>query len=215
VPALTVPSPAELQAVENPQLTVPGLIVPRDPKPPHDLLYPYPYQKVDATYMLLYPRSLIAEYPAAGKKLITIMAILKAFSLFKARNALILSLGSDVVQWQEEFELWTEGVSTQVYRGSPKERANLIEHDPDVRIATYQTARNDVLSLINRHDILVADEVSILKNTDTDLHPHIRALFAPTFQEQANALREIHEKRRCSIITVSTRPGRTFVTVTP
>ncbi len=128
----------------DPVLSVPGL---RTDIPER----PFPYQKTDAAYLCLYKRALLAEYPAAGKKLITIMAILKLFSLHRAQNALILSLGTDCDQWVEEFDKFTEGVSTQLYRGSPAQRRRMLENNPDIRVTTYDTARADLHDLLNKH----------------------------------------------------------------
>lgn len=183
MPALTVD---ELIASPGPKLTVPGLL--------YDAVEPRPYQIVDAVFALMYPRSLIAEYPGAGKKLITLMAAGKAFETRGARNALIMSIGTDVDQWVEEIQKFTD-FSVQLYRGTPKERAYMRGSDVDFRVTTYSTAAADLKYLMGMHDILVADEISYLRNCFADVSFAMRALFAPDVRDQLAYMKMLHHFR--------------------
>lgn len=168
----------QLQSASNPHMTVPGL---RDDIPEQ----PRGYQYVDATFLILRKRAILAEYAGAGKKLICIMAFLKLFSLMKARNVLVVSLGTDVDQWVEEIEHFTEGVTVQRYRGTVDDRRRMRGEDVDVRVCTYQTAVQDARHLLGMHDIVILDECSFLKNPDTHAAEHLRGLLKPTKQEIA------------------------------
>lgn len=175
---LTVEKIKELSG-SNPTLTVPGLRT--DIKE-----VPRPYQLSGAYFLCARPRAILAEYPGAGKKLTTIMAVLKLFSLMKARNALVVSLGTDCDQWVEEIDHFTEGITTQLYRGATKDRRWMLSSEPDFRITTYQTAARDLWELAGLHDIIILDEVSFLKNPETFAHQHLRGLCAPSLQEQSH-----------------------------
>ncbi len=158
----------QLMAVQEPRLTVPGLFIPEG-------FDRRPYQLIDALFILLRKRCIVAEVPGSGKKLITVMAVLKAFSMMKARSALVVSLGTDVDQWAEDLQLLAPECTVQVYRGSPRDRRFMRSVDPpDFRITTYQTAAADTEHLFGQHEFIVLDEVSYLKNPDTDAHKHLR-----------------------------------------
>lgn len=180
-------------------MTVPGLRYQPD-KVPRD------YQVVDAAYLQMYPRSVLAEYPGAGKKLIAEMATLKLFSRMMARQALIISLGSDADQWVEDLHTDTEGCTIQLYRGTKDERRRMAQEEVDFRVTTYQTATNDVDLLIGRHEIIILDETSFLKNPGTNAHFNLRALCAPTLQEQANYFRQLHEELHPNVPWQGWRP---------
>jgi SNF2 family DNA or RNA helicase len=168
----------QLMQVKNPKMTVPGLRLDTGK-------IPRPYQIVDAAFMLMYPRSILAEYAGAGKKLITIMACLKGMSLMKIDNVLIISLGSDADQWVEDLHESTEGCSIQLYRGSTDERRWKREEEVDFRVTTYQTAVNDMRHLIGQNTAIVLDEVSYIKNPESNANNVVTALCAPSYQEQA------------------------------
>ncbi len=92
---MTSLSVEQLMATSQPRLTVPGLVIPEVWKKPDVPTGIRPYQTIDAVFALMRERCIIAEYPGAGKKLITIMAALKAFALGKAESFLIITLGTD------------------------------------------------------------------------------------------------------------------------
>lgn len=178
------PTNAELMAVENPTFTVEGLSPPEGCEP-------YDYQKVDATWAILRKRCCIAEYPAAGKKLIAIMAALKLIELGKIENACVVSLGSDVSQWVEEIHEWTDGIDVEVHRGSKAQRRRRMRSrfQPHFTIMSYQTAAADLAFLANRFQLIILDEVSFIKNPRSNeefksANPRLRAFCAPTREEQ-------------------------------
>lgn len=160
-------------AVENPKITIPGLVdVPDKPV--------RPYQRVGTAYMLTHPRSILAEPPGAGKKLTAIMSTLKSFETGRAQNALVVSLGTDVDQWDEEFDEFTEDAATQIYRGTPKERRWMLQDEgAQVRFCSYQTAAADLLQLLGSHDIWILDETSFIKNHETNAHECLRTALSP------------------------------------
>jgi hypothetical protein len=181
---VTVLSALELQQVANPTMTIPGLTA--DHKPPR------PFQITDAAFCLMHPRSIIAEPPGAGKKLIAIMAGLKGMSLMKINRVLVISLGADTDQWVEELEEFTDGNVIQLYRGSPRDRRRMAGEEADWRITTYQTAAADIRTLIGMHDAIILDECSFIKTPNTHTQLHIEALCAPGLQEQVGFFTAMH-----------------------
>lgn len=181
-------------ATPQPRLTVPGLRVPEAWKKPDTVDGVRPYQIIDAVFALMRQRCIVAEYPGAGKKLIAVMAALKAFDLMKAQSFLVISLGGDVDQWCEDLEMLTDGCFVQNYRGSVKDRRFMRSGSlPDFRVTSYQTAAADCEHLFGVHQGIILDEVSYIKNPETDVHAHMRALCAPSIVEATTHLRRIWE----------------------
>jgi SNF2 family DNA or RNA helicase len=190
MPVLTLdgqPTVEEFLAVKDPKLTVEAL-------DPPEGCEPYDYQKVDAAFAIMRKRCVIAEYPAAGKKLIAILGALKLIELGKIEHVLVVSLGTDVDQWVEEVDEWTTGISIEPHRGEKKKRLRRLESDylPDMMTCSYQTAAADIGTLLNKFDLIILDEVSFIKTPKTEpksIAPRLRALCAPTRGEQVEFFR--------------------------
>ncbi len=89
----------------------------------------------------------------------------------------------------------TEDLHIQEYRGTVKERERMRGGEtPDFRVCSYHTAAADALLLLGSHDGVILDEVSYLKNVDTNAHRHIRLLCAPDAVEQTAHVRHIWDK---------------------
>ncbi len=206
-------TPDNLIGTLNPKMTIPGLKVPRRIVEdgtrrtdwlPAEELPPRPYQLIDIAYHSLpkgvwdgveHRRSMNAEYTGAGKKLIAVGTCLKLFALGKLDSVLVISLGVDVSQWIDDLRNHTEDLHIQEYRGTVKERERMRGGDtPDFRVCSYHTATADALSLLGAHDGVILDEVSYLKNVDTNAHRHIRLLCAPDAVEQTAHVRHIWDK---------------------
>lgn len=189
------PSLTQLQAIEDPKLEIPGLVM-----PPGTALRPF--QKVDVVYSLIQKRIMIAEYTGAGKSLIAIATFLMARHLGIADTCLFLTTGDAVDQMVEEFNLYAPDVTTVAYRGTTKYRATLRGTEPrhEVWVATHQTAANDAHKIMNRNRMIVVDEASIIRNPETFLQPALAALCAPTKAEQALYFKMLHEQGKFNFV---------------
>jgi SNF2 family DNA or RNA helicase len=161
----------------SPQITVPNLR-------PGVAEIVRPFQAVDATALCLYKRFIIGEYPGAGKKLIAILAILKNFELGRSRNVLIVSLGSDVQQWVEEFRKFTTGIEVLPHRGTKANRRASLGSPPQVLISSYQAVQSDWADMLGVFDTVVLDEVSYIRNPESDAALTVGALCAPSLEDQ-------------------------------
>ncbi len=128
---------------------------------------PRPYQKTGYRWMQTLAAygmgGILADDMGLGKTLQTILYL----CAHPGEHTLIVCPTSLAYNWQEEFEKFTIGVSTQIAGGTPAERKEAIGHalDVDVLITTYPLLRKDIANYEGIvFDNMVIDEAQFIKN---------------------------------------------------
>lgn len=106
---------------------------------------------------------LLGDFTVTHNTWTALAALAVLFERMRARNALVVTLGTSVDQWADELDTHTEW-SYQMYRG-PHRKGYLGSSRPDIRLTTYDTMRLDVQLLMDAgHDVVIYDEANVIQN---------------------------------------------------
>ena len=116
--------------------------------------------------------ALLADDMGLGKTVQAIVALRQMFRRGSAQRALIVTPASVLTSWERHFRNWAPELDVLVMRGPKGDRHMLWqafdERQAHVALATYDTYRNDAKDKrLPNVDVLVADEVHMLKNPST------------------------------------------------
>lgn len=144
-----------------------------------DCNIPFNYQKRGSLLMLLRPRMVLGDDVGLGKTLESIVH----FTYMKAANprlrAVVLTEKIALVQWKEQFEWLTQGLSTKIVTANthpdPTARVAAIrQYEGDVLISTYSLMykyRKHVLEAVQKDGFVVyCDEPNVFKSTSSQIH---------------------------------------------
>lgn len=141
------------------------------------------YQVQMVLHLLAMKRFVIGDDCGLGKTIEIITGLTYVWANEGPTKTLILTTKSAVLQWAAEFAKFTKGVTTYVYRGTPKQRAKIYKawqdhkSGPCVLISNYRLICSDFTTFQNwKGGVLIADEATAFKNTSTQVFKVIRHL---------------------------------------
>lgn len=129
--------------------------------------------QLDGVQALLERRELLlADDMGLGKTIQAIAALRILFYRQEVERALVIAPAGLLGQWTREFSLWAPDLTVVPVRGDPSARGTLWRLPAHVKLAGYETVREDVIGLDNSPvlrepwDVVVLDEASKIKNRE-------------------------------------------------
>ncbi|KAH0571274.1 SNF2 family helicase [Spironucleus salmonicida] len=121
---------------------------------------------------------LIGHEPGLGKTVIISHFLYIQFANCQIKKALIIAPKSLIIQWKQHILTWCNNVNVLILDGSAKQKldilANASKFTQLIIISSYQSViRNFNLLVSLKFDILVADEATELKNTNSQNFKHL------------------------------------------
>lgn len=148
---------------------------------------PKPYQDRIVRHILAHPAAAVWARVGSGKTSATLAALAVMKKKARFRSLVIAPLHVALNVWRQEIEKWTDfaGLRVEVLHGSKKHEA--LRRPADVYVINYdglpwlsrETARGWVFP-----EVLVLDESSKCRNTDTSRFKLLRDQFAPKFKRR-------------------------------
>ena len=142
---------------------------------------PYPYQYSGIRFLKValhnFKGVLCADSMGLGK---TFMALSIVVMHDLVRNVLVLAPATLKYTWASEIKLHYPQLTYTVIDGSPSQRVSQWEEDTRIKICNYELLMRDVYPRVTQWDLVIADEVTRLKNyrltgtrktVDEDGHP--------------------------------------------
>lgn len=125
-----------------------------------------PYQRVDVDFLKDLEASAVFNEQRTGKT----PTILTAVTL-KLGQGIVVSPASLKINWQMEYQRWVDDAPTEVVSGSKTRRLKIYKAFKEEKVKmlfiSYETLRadiEDILNIISRVDVLIADEAHRLRN---------------------------------------------------
>jgi SNF2 family DNA or RNA helicase len=132
---------------------------------------PYPYQWEGIRALVGSDGFILADDMGTGK---TVQALLAARLLFQrglVRTMLVVAPIGVLAQWRREASRWAHLLLVDLVRGTPSERKELWARPAHVKLAAYETLRQDREWLARRSalkfDLIVLDEAQRIKHAGT------------------------------------------------
>jgi len=125
-----------------------------------------PYQRVDVRFLSQVDSSAVFNEQRTGKTPTILTAVIP-----KLGQGIVVSPASLKINWQMEYQRWVDDEPTEVVSGSKTRRLKIYKAFKEEKVKmlfiSYETLRadiEDILSIISRVDVLIADEAHRLRN---------------------------------------------------
>lgn len=143
-----------------------------------------PYQIDGVRFLADNESALLGDDMGTGKTVQATVALRILAQKGKLRKALIVCPLAVLSSWEDHTHNWGRVLNCVKIRGNRKERQIQWKTPAHVYLATYDTVREDVHSLMSEDgppefDLIVADEVQKIKNSATSTSQAMRAITSP------------------------------------
>ena len=138
------------------------------------------YQVIGSLHMMLLERMILGDGTGLGKTVQGIVAYSLALEKHSDFKLLVVCPKSATSQWDEEFEKFTQGITTRVIsneykglKGIDARKLQYEEFNENVLIINYAPVLNEyemLLETLSPHFMIIYDEVQAFKNRKSKTH---------------------------------------------
>jgi SNF2 family DNA or RNA helicase len=143
------------------------------------------YQHQMVYHMLTRPNFICGDDTGLGKTLSAIATLCYLWEKQPEKKAIVVTTKSALRQWGAEFDKFTTGVPWIIAEGPAKKRQKIYENffktdDHKVMITNYHRCRNDKRNIVALMEqdrcVLIMDEATAIKSTDTKIHAALKQI---------------------------------------